>query len=257
MMSVSGLDDHEAADVAAEFGVALEQVRRDHLISVILSALSAHAEELVFFGGTALARSYLPHGRLSEDIDLIAMGDRPDIAVRLVRTIGRVLRRTHGKVTWSAPLADVRDTAPVILSTDDAINVRVQLLNAQGYPPWPTALTDLHQRYSDAPSARLRVPTRDSFAAWKTVAWTDRGAPRDLYDMWALANIRALTASAAELFAQLGPTLAPPKQWMFSTAPGETEWRDQLAGQTRLTVGSGEALDVVRAAWSDAVGARF
>jgi predicted nucleotidyltransferase component of viral defense system len=104
MMSVSGLDDHEAADVAAEFGVALEQVRRDHLISVILSALSAHAEELVFFGGTARARSYLPHGRLSEDIDLIAMGDRPDIAVRLVRTIGRVLRRTtarsHGALHW-------------------------------------------------------------------------------------------------------------------------------------------------------------
>jgi predicted nucleotidyltransferase component of viral defense system len=74
-VTAPGRDIEEAAAVAAAFGVAPEQVRRDHLISHILGALSQdHREELIFFGGTALARSYLPASRLSEDIDLIAVG---------------------------------------------------------------------------------------------------------------------------------------------------------------------------------------
>ena len=72
----SGLRRDEATTVAQQFGVALEQVHRDHLISSILAALQAHAGEVIFFGGTALARTYLPAGRLSEDIDLIAVTDR-------------------------------------------------------------------------------------------------------------------------------------------------------------------------------------
>jgi hypothetical protein len=40
-VSAFGLDDSEARAVADRFGVAIEQVRRDHLISHILAALSA------------------------------------------------------------------------------------------------------------------------------------------------------------------------------------------------------------------------
>jgi hypothetical protein len=68
--------DEEAA-VAEQFGVARTQVRRDHLISHLLAALSTHlADQVVCFGGTALSRSFVPDGRLSEDIDLIAVGRR-------------------------------------------------------------------------------------------------------------------------------------------------------------------------------------
>jgi hypothetical protein len=48
------LDDSEARAVADRFGVAIEQVRRDPLISHILAALGAsHGDQLIFFGGTA------------------------------------------------------------------------------------------------------------------------------------------------------------------------------------------------------------
>src|ERR1035437_6902676 len=61
----------------ATFGVAEVQVRRDHAISHILAALSRHRrQELIFFGGTALSRTYLLDERLSEDIDLIAVDQR-------------------------------------------------------------------------------------------------------------------------------------------------------------------------------------
>jgi len=247
----SGLIRDEASAVAQEFGVALEQVHRDHLISSILAALQAHIDELIFFGGTALARTYLRHGRLSEDVDLIAVADRRSVARAVTRTIDRALRVTHGRVDWTVDLADVGDTEPASLVTTDGHLVRIQLLRAAGYPPWPTAVHDIYQRYSDIPPTRLRTPTRDSFAAWKTAAWFERRAPRDLYDLWALALAGALTRSAARLFAtHIG--LGLPQDHMFTTAPPPQQWHEQLSGQTRLTVGAEDALEVVREAWSAA-----
>jgi hypothetical protein len=130
----SGLLRDEATIVAQRFGVALDQVHRDHLISSILAALEAHADELIFFGGTALGRTYLPAGRLSEDIDLIAATDRRSVAHAISRTIERALRVTHGRVNWTVALAEIRDTEPASLVTADGLMIRVQLLSAQGYP---------------------------------------------------------------------------------------------------------------------------
>jgi hypothetical protein len=100
----SGLLRDEGAAVAQQFGVALEQVHRDHLISSILAALQAHAGDLIFFGGTALARTYLPAGRLSEDIDLIAVTTdgrwRTRYPARLsVRCASRTVEST-GRSPW-------------------------------------------------------------------------------------------------------------------------------------------------------------
>lgn len=72
------LDERDA--VATQFGVAAEQVERDHLISHLLAVLSRQfGDRIQFIGGTALARTHLPDGRLSEDIDLIALGDRKPV----------------------------------------------------------------------------------------------------------------------------------------------------------------------------------
>lgn len=131
--------------------------------------------------------------------------------------------------------------------TADGLVVRVQLLRPQGYPRWPTAVHDIYQRYSDIAPTRPRTPTRDSFAAWKTVAWFDRHAPRDLYDLWALSLTGALTASAAELLAT-HTGLCKPQDHMFSHAPDVPDWEHQLSGQTRLADGPEEALHVVRSA---------
>lgn len=249
----SGLNREEGAAIAQKFGVAQEQVRRDHLISLILAALQDHTDALIFFGGTALARTYLTAGRLSEDIDLIATTDRQVTARAVSSTIDRALRVTHGRINWTAAIADTRDSEPSSLVTDDGLIVRIQLLSAQGYPPWPTAVHEIHQRYSGIAPTRLRTPTRDSFAAWKTAAWFDRQAPRDLYDLWALALTGALTRSAAELFAaHTGYGL--PQDHMFATAPTIHDWQEQLSGQTRLTVGPQAALQIVRSAWSKARG---
>jgi len=243
--------DAEMQQVAEAFGVAMEQVRRDHLISHVLGAISQDLpDRVIFFGGTALSRTYLPDGRLSEDIDLVAVGKRREVAVMLEDAIGARLARTHGHLTWEPAPSATRDPEPALLQTDDGLNVRVQLLSEVGYAPWPTEEVDLHQRYSDAPPARLTAYTAAAFVAAKTCAWIDRTASRDLYDLYLLARAGFVTPEAGELFMRHGPFGATlPSSGNLGQAPSGEAWRVQLGSQTRLTVTPDEALAVVQRAW--------
>lgn len=248
-----GLSEEDLAREIQRFGVAEEHVRRDHAISHILAAISASLQDdVLFFGGTALSRTHLVHARLSEDIDLIALGNRQQIAERLTSSVDAALRRTHGRLTWAPPFG-IRDIEPALVETATGVSIRVQLLHERGYEMWPTELRRIEQRYQDAPGATLLVPTLDSFAAWKTAAWSSRAAPRDLYDLWALADAGALTPTAATLFTKHGPTGRPPRESNFATAPSEAEWRASLSEQTRLSVKAEEALAIVRGEWARAV----
>lgn len=241
--------DEENA-IAERFGVARGQVRRDHLISHLLAAISIHAaDEVIFFGGTALSRTIAPHGRLSEDIDLIALGRRRDTAEKLETGLLRTMRREFPGLRWQPLLTAVRDTEPAVLTTTDGITVRLQLLRSEGYPPWPTTTASLVQRYSDAPPATLTVPTAAAFAAAKTVAWMDRAASRDLFDLWLLAQAGAISTEAARLFARHGPTTTPPTRALFSHPPQESRWRRDLSGQTRLTITAHRAATIVGDTW--------
>lgn len=242
------LDPDEETAVADRFGVARPQVRRDHLISHLLAALSARAaDHVVFFGGTALSRTFIPDGRLSEDIDLIAVRERRTAAEAVADCLVRGVRREYPGLRWEPLLTAVRDTEPAVLISPDGLTVRVQVLGATGYPPWPTEQREIVQRYSDAPPATLTVLTLESFVAAKIMAWVDRAAPRDLYDLWLLT--RRGTLDDAGLFARHGQTGRPPAADLFTTAPDETRWRQELSGQTRLEVTAAEALDVVREAF--------
>ncbi len=172
------LDPAEAAAVADQFGVADEQVRRDHLLSHLLAVLSRRLPDaVVFFGGTALARTHLSDARLSEDLDLPALPGRAAVVRDVERALAEGARREYGHLTWNPPLSAVRDVEPAILRTADGLTVRIQLLDARSYPRWPAERRTLVQRYGDAPPAALTVPTAAAFVASKTVAWVDRRAP--------------------------------------------------------------------------------
>lgn len=248
------MDPDERDLIATQFGVSAEQVERDHLISHILAFLSREFGDRVhFIGGTALARTFLPDGRLSEDIDLIAVGRRADVARELDRALPRAVERSHGRLAVEPALSAAADTLPVLLRPSDGRPVRLQLLSARDRVVWPTERRDLFQRYADAPAAELLVPTLPAFVASKTATWTDRHAARDLWDIWALSRLGAIDADAAALFRRYGPTNKAPTLHMFHRAPTDAEWQAQLAGQTRLTVSAAEALVAVRKAWRQAV----
>ena len=239
--------------VAARFGVGMEQVRRDHLISHVLAAIAADisTDDVVFFGGTALSRTHLADPRLSEDIDLIARIPRADLARQMESAVRRGLARSHGRPTWQPDLTATTGSQPTVLSVQDGTSVQVQLLSGEGYT-WPTEVVQVEQRYSDAPPARLRVLTANAFAAVKLAAWIDRGSPRDLYDMWAMNGRNLIGPSALRAFTAHGPFGTPPAARVFDRKLGEGEWMRALGHQTKLHVTARQAIDVVREAWADA-----
>lgn len=248
-MSVSPYDELET--VAERFGVELEQVRRDHLLSHVLAAIAAGvpSDDVVFFGGTALSRTYLADARLSEDIDLIALVPRAQLGAAIESAVARGLARSHGRVSWLPALTATSGSQPATLSVEGLDGIQVQLLAGDGYT-WPTEVRDIEQRYSDAPPARLRTLTAPAFAAAKLAAWMDRRAARDLYDQWAMSRRGLIDDSALDVFVRHGATGKPPASWVFESGPDETTWRRALGHQTRLSVTATEALAAVEGAWA-------
>lgn len=218
---------------ARAFAVSDEQVERDHLISHVLRAVAAaEPAGLVFYGGTALSRTYLPDFRLSEDIDFLAR-PRHDVARQLEALLPAALRMDFGEISWDpSPSSVLRDTTPALLNAWN-LQVKVQITDLDhAQARWPTERRAIELRYGDLPATvELTVPTAVGFAAMKTVAWDDRGSARDLADLDALGRIGAIDGSAVELFAlQTGRVLNP---YMFDTArvPSEAAWRGELAHQ--------------------------
>lgn len=247
------LSDVDRQQVAAAFGADDAQVARDHLISHALAAISADlGEHVLFYGGTALARSFLPHGRLSEDIDLIALGSRADVAKVLTRSLTRRLARDFGRPAFQPTIARSRGAQPVTVLFPSGPRIQLQLIPQDYYPAWPFKWRDLVQRYDDAEPARLLVPCLEAFVAWKTIAFIDRRAPRDLWDLAALARLQPFTVGAAELFARFGPFRSTPSTSTLPAAPSEAEWQRDLSHQTRLQVSAATARSEVVAAWASA-----
>jgi predicted nucleotidyltransferase component of viral defense system len=240
--------------VAEQFGVEPAQVRRDHLISHVLAAIARAIPDgdLVFFGGTALARTQLIDSRLSEDIDLICLAPRSEVSARIQDAVRAGVLRTHGRPTWTPELTTTRDAQSAVLSVPDGTSIQIQLIASTGYPAWPTEVADLHQRYSDAPPARMRVLTPDAFVAAKMTAWLDRRTPRDLYDLAALADGGLISTGAIQCFARHGPTSKPLPARTFRDPPAPADWERALAHQTRLTITAAEALGRVGRAWKTA-----
>lgn len=242
-------------DVADRFGVDLDQARRDHVISHILASISRRApSRFIFYGGTALSRTWLPDARLSEDVDLMVVGRRADGASELVAALDEDLARPFRGLTWSKDPRTAKDAEDVTLTTGTGAVIKFQLVDTVGRPAWPTTLEPILQRYADAPPATLYVPTPDAAVAMKMSAWYDRRAERDLFDLWAMANRGMITPGASALYRKLGPSSRTPGPSVFQPPPAESAWRASLGHQTILDVSAAEAADVVIAAW-DALGA--
>lgn len=225
----------EVAAVADRFGVPAAQVWRDHLISHVLAALadlpgSTDPPLRMFFGGTALCRTWCPDIRLSEDIDLFIHS--PATIDTLLTTVSSGLRREHPGHSWNS--VRVRHQVDTRLLSNGTADVQVQFVwDRSAWERLPVTMTSVALRYSDLPDdVILPVPTPAAFAALKLSAWLDRAAPRDLFDLAALAERGHLGCDALRLLGELtggshGAGL------MGSTVPRSTiaEWQAELGHQ--------------------------
>ena len=224
----------DAAQWADRLGVTTQQVARDHLLSHLLAALPLldDADETVFVGGTALARTYLDGLRVSEDLDLL-VADEHAYAGRLHEHLPRLLRRPYPDLAVGVAARAPRGLS--LLITAGAVpSVEVQLLRFQpGDEHLDIERRAVALRYDDLPdTVEWRVPTADSFVALKLSAFLDRHEPRDLFDLAHLADRGAVTARAAETFTRLTGT--PPQPASLNRLPSVTvrTWHERLGHQT-------------------------
>ncbi len=253
------LDPVERAEVAAAFGVTESQVDLDHFISHLLLAIARLDAPLVFFGGTALARTHLADpgdgGRLSEDIDLYTPSRR-EVASTLDQKLPAAVRRDFPGAHWDPALASVRSVVPGQFVGREGLRLRVQLLDSDSgghdaLARYPTEIRPVALRYGDVPDhVMMRVPTLQGFAAMKTIAWFDRRTARDLFDLAALARMGALDAQAAALVREVSGLSVQPHY--FAKPP--VDWAGQLGHQTGRPGSAEECLAEVRGALAKGLG---
>ncbi|MGH3665163.1 MAG: nucleotidyl transferase AbiEii/AbiGii toxin family protein [Egibacteraceae bacterium] len=190
---------------AQRLGVAEAQVRFDHLLSHLLSGVAAIGDNtVVFIGGTALCRTHLvdpPWTRVSEDLDLLVVGDHAAVTATFERLLPRAIRREFPDVSWVLAPTQARAPVPAQLRGGTA-TVRVQMLpGSGGWASWrriPRERRGVCLRYEDTPgTVELTVPTLEGFAAMKLAAWEDRHAERDIFDLAALTTLDAFNTDYA------------------------------------------------------------
>jgi predicted nucleotidyltransferase component of viral defense system len=236
----------EVVTWAEQFGVASEQIRRDHFISHVINSLGSVVPDVRFFGGTALCRTLLEGSRLSEDIDLL--DDDPRVTLDVLREhMVRALRREFPDATWDAPFADGDGQAAMLdPSGMDPIKIYVGRIGPDTRA-WSFEVADVQLRYSDLPpTASVLCPTPSTFAAMKLAAWFDRHAPRDLFDLAGLAR-RGVLADPEVSAVFRAATGIPPLVSEFERAPRTTiaAWRTELEMQVRSLMEPQECLALV------------
>lgn len=242
------IDDREIRGLSVQLGVPENQVRRDHLLSHLIGALPLE-DRVVFIGGTALNRTHLPDVRLSEDLDVhLIEGDADEFVDRLLEEV----RFEYPGI--SVVSASRRSDVATYFLEVDGLRLQIQMIGNR--PKWeqlPAESTQVRLRYSDLPgSVDVIVPTVEALGAMKLVAYVDRAAPRDLFDLKELAVRGALRDETGGLTRQmLGRSLAKQE---FMSGPTADEWRVELSHQVAEPGTPDEALEVVSRTLADLLG---
>jgi len=195
------IDRRELLARARERHLPLMMIEKDYVMGWVLFGLMG-VPELVFKGGTALAKVYFPATwRLSEDLDFATGAKRWDeLTERIPEALGRVTSRSgvtlaiksqHSnpgylqlKIQYSGPLG--RNW----LKTDVTLD-----------PPIARVLSKpLSRSYSDYPDFKVRVESIEEIFAQKLRALLERKKVRDYYDIWKMAEQEVNQAQLARLF---------------------------------------------------------
>ncbi|MFV2044787.1 MAG: nucleotidyl transferase AbiEii/AbiGii toxin family protein [Anaerolineales bacterium] len=215
----------ELEEVARQWAIRLEIVEKDFAISWILAGLAQHPRigpEWIFKGGTCLKKCYLETYRFSEDLDFsLATGGSLDVddlenwvreaceeataqsGLELPAELVEFKRYQNkrgglsakGKIGYSGPLGIPTTPKVRIDLTGDELIARAPILR------------EVHHPYSDRPlpPARIHCYPIEEIVAEKTIALSDRGLPRDLYDvvrLYRFEGIRLQHSAIVEVIGQ-------------------------------------------------------
>ena len=244
----------EVSRHAAHFGVPQSQIIRDHLISHAILAIAqrtASPDSVTFFGGTALCRTWLPSLRLSEDIDLLV--DAKSAADSIMKHVSRQLRREFPEHQWHPVTSEHAVDTWTLVSGQTAI--KVQFVQRPEWQAVPTTETAVELRYDDLPGTTIMtVPTPAGFAAMKLMAWFDRKAPRDLFDLAAQAEARHIDTTALQLVRKVAGHWPTPTSLGINVPKSvESTWQQELEHQLTTNRTATDCFAILRSALGELV----
>lgn len=200
------INQEETEEYSLQFDVSFEQIHKDHAISHILIALGKIIEEnnmdnMMFFGGTALNRTVLKDFRLSEDVDLI-ISNFKTASAQIKTRLAEMLENEFPQNAWiNEEINDDKWTGT--LQIKSGISIQIEIVEPR--QQWnlyldKKVIEEVQLRYSDVNvQLKLPVPSTDVFVAMKLNAWFDRHTPRDLADLYMLAQMNYFTKESFEL----------------------------------------------------------
>jgi hypothetical protein len=172
----------------------------------------------------------------------------------LAEALAADLTGQFGPLSWDKDPRTARDAEAIYLNAGEDVTIKFQLVDTANRAPWPYQVANIYQRYSDAPTAVLRVPTSEAAVAMKLTAWVDRRTARDLYDLYAMAERGMITMAAVAVYNKYGQTSHKFQSFVFENPPSAKHWDAQLGHQCQLRATPEEAITSVGTAL-DAIGA--
>jgi predicted nucleotidyltransferase component of viral defense system len=242
----------EAVDLtAAETGFAARLIEKDYFCSVLLEHLAAVAgKQLVFKGGTCLAKVHAGFYRLSEDLDFVfpmaADASRSERSARMtaLKAALATLPRSQPSFRVVEPLQGANEStqyigtvsyAAVVSGEQDAISIEISLREPLLTPAFSgEARTILLDPVSGAPlvaTVPVRCISKPEAIAEKFRAALTRREPaiRDFYDLDYVVRKHDVRPGDADLIALVKRKLAVPGNEPVKMAPDRlVELRGQL-----------------------------
>ncbi len=194
------------------------QVEQDLLLCLAMRAIFEDrflSHQVAMRGGTVLHKVHLaPAARYSQDIDLVAVGDRPEGHIRkaLLRVLRPVLGREKSSVWDSVQLA-VRNAAkpsrilrciyrlPSVAEPGRELTIEVEANVTERIPHFPVQRLPFAVEFRGAKLGTELVSYNiNEMLATKMRALFQRKKGRDLFDLyWALSAQSALPVSIAQI----------------------------------------------------------
>lgn len=243
---------------AAETAFAARLIEKDYFCSVLLEHLSATEEQLVFKGGTCLAKVHAEFYRLSEDLDFVLpmavdtpRSERSSRAVGLkeaVAALPRALPCFHvveplqganestqylGSVGYVSLLERQEDTIKI------EISLREPLLTSTVIATARTILLDPISGTPLVPAVPVRcISKKEAIAEKFRAALTRREAAiRDFYDLDYAARKHDVRIEDAELITLVRQKLAVPGNELVNMGPDRlAELRGQLDARLKAVL---------------------
>lgn len=237
----------------------MEAIEKDYCLGWFLKGLSGHSSlkaKLVFKGGTALKKMYIPEYRFSEDLDFTSREDLSQndlkafldtVCRNITGTTGmrfetvalEAKREVLGETAWEARISftgpRLQARLPRRIKLDITAYEKIHL---------DPLLKKVHHPYSDQFSARIYVYSIEEIVAEKLRTILQRGYPRDFYDVWYLiasgrSSLPVDTVKVKAVFVEKCRYKNVPfdGKWLFFDRIGqrdmERHWQNSLQSQMR------------------------